>query len=110
MNSTDFQLDRHLCFKNVSAALARQFGMKKSELEGEEFYTMVTQPCAPNFLEAALDAFRGIPVRKLRIEIVQKQRKKIDIELSLIPIETDVVEAVKGIRGNMRFLKQRVVC
>jgi|GEM_PF-3852694 len=110
MNSFDYQLDQHLRFKNVSKDLAKHFDMSVDDLEGSKLDTMVTQRCAPNFLEAALETFRGFSIKTLRIEIVQNKREKIDVEMSMHPQVHDTIAAVKGIRGKMRFLEQRVVC
>lgn len=110
MKSAPYELDEHLRFRNVSAALAKGFGMTQADLEGQSLDSMVTQECAPNFLEAALDVMRGYPVKTLRLEMIQKDRKKIDVEMSVLPVDQGSNASVDGIRGEMKFLPERVVC
>ncbi len=105
-----FELNQNLCFINVTSELANKFGSTPDSLEGERIDAFVSQECAPNFLEAILGAFRGITVKSVRLQMIQKQRKKIDVDMSFHPIEPEKLEEVKGLNGHFRFLPNHVQC
>lgn len=110
MKTFTFALDAFGVFVELDEATCHVMDADPKRLIGKRLDAFVAQPCAPRFLQMMLDAYRGKKPRPIRIEMILPGRKKIDVEMSLSPVDRNALGAISRVRGRCQPLGEPITC
>lgn len=102
-----FFLDQHGCFTAPAASAAKLFGVRASDLIGRRMDAYITREDGPAFLEALLEAYRGVRGPSICLDMITHNQDWIEADIRFEPKEYDVHGRVVSVQGTVCRCRKR---